>query len=160
MVAGIGSYAQCFANVLQFPGCDKPLCLVQVRLREVVQDLLGPLSWSPPTLDQQQEGDMDDGSGDSSSSSGSKQGWQPVMLGHDKRRLLRYEVLSAIYKENRSSANQALVNEVGVHTQGKLLRCFWTFVAFGVVYDPCIIPVSACDTQVRAGAKWMAPLSG
>lgn len=103
---------------------------------------------------------MDDGSGDSSSSSGSKQGWQPVMLGHDKRRLLRYEVLSAIYKENRSSANQALVNEVGVHTQGKLLRCFWTFVAFGVVYDPCIIPVSACDTQVRAGAKWMAPLSG
>lgn len=106
-----------------FELCRFPPC-VQVRLREVVQDLLGPLSWSPPTHDQQQEGDSDGGSGGSSSSSGGKQGWQPAILGHDKRRLLRYEVLSAIYKENRSSANQALVNEVGARTLDKLDR-FW-----------------------------------
>ncbi len=74
----------------------------QVRLREVVEDLLGPLRWSPATHQPTQH--------TSSAGRHHQRGWQPSILGIDKRQLLRQDVLKEM---SRNRANQRLVQEVG-----------------------------------------------
>mmetsp|Transcript_2658 Transcript_2658/g.5883 ORF Transcript_2658/g.5883 Transcript_2658/m.5883 type:complete len:575 (+) Transcript_2658:976-2700(+) len=64
----------------------------EMRLREVVLDLLGPLRYSATTHHAQ-----------------AGRGWEPVFLGIDKRQLLKREVLKELSK-NR--ANHKLVQEV------------------------------------------------
>jgi hypothetical protein len=51
--------------------------LLQGRLREVIDDLLGPLRWAPGTHDR----------GDHTEPG---RGWVPTVLGMDKRRVLRW----------------------------------------------------------------------
>ena len=70
----------------------------QVRLREVVEELLGPLRWSATTHQV-------------ASGAGAQRGWQPCILGLDKRQLLRQDVLKEM---SRNRSNQRLVQEVRV----------------------------------------------
>lgn len=83
----------------------------EVRLREVVDELMGPLRWTPDSHTAAPAATATSRPASSSITGGNAggSGWQPHVLGIDKRRLLRSDVLRVI---NHNRANQRLVQEV------------------------------------------------
>jgi len=74
----------------------------QGRLREVVEDLMGPLRWSPETHG-------GGGEGAAAAAAPDADAWQPAVLGIDKRGFLRHEVLAEV---SRARSSQRLAAEI------------------------------------------------
>lgn len=67
----------------------------EARLKEILNELLGPIRWSPTTH---------------GAASAPGKGWEPKIMGQDKRQILRYDVLREVSRV-RSPSMQSLATQ-------------------------------------------------
>ena len=94
------------------PPRARALTHAQGRLREVVEDLMGPLRWSPETHGGSGGSGGGEGSGSATAvaaAAADGDAWQPTVMGIDKRGFLRHEVLAEV---SRARSSQRLAAEI------------------------------------------------